>query len=264
MKKTNFILLFVALVAYLAYGLFEEEKPKPSYQKSSVSAKKQQTSAPISSIKTGKGQWPFINASSDLGALSDSLVQKNFVMIFDGSGSMRENGCSGNLSKIEVAKKVVIDWASTVPVDANLGLIVFDQNGFSTRLPLGLKNRDNFKEEIAKVLAGSTTPLTKSLNTAFEMLTKQGQKQLSYGEYSTIIVTDGIANDARSLQGSVDKVLKVSPIMINTIGFCIDGNHALNNKGRTIYKAANNPKELKQGLEEVLAESKTFDLNGFE
>ncbi len=210
------------------------------------------------------GVWPYIKAGGESLSLADSMTAKNIVMVFDGSGSMNDSGCSGNQTKIEVAKKVVKEWADLVPVETNLGLIVFDKKDFSIRLPLGRDNRLQFREEIDKVVAKYKTPLTKSLHTAFNMLTEQGQKQLGYGDYTIVVVTDGVANDVKALKRRVDAILANSPVMIHTIGFCINDNHALNTRGRTVYKAANNPAELRQGLQDVLAESESFDISGFE
>ena len=91
----------------------------------------------------------------------------------------------------------------------------------------------------------------------------QARKQLGYGEYTIVVVTDGIANDTRLLANRVRRILDVSPINIYTIGFCIGTDHSLNQAGRTTYKAANNPQELRQGLQEVLAEAEHFDITDF-
>jgi hypothetical protein len=74
-----------------------------------------------------------------------------------------------------------------------------------------------------------------------------------------VIVTDGIANIPDKLTEMVNMVLNQSPVIISTIGFCIDATHTLNQPGRTIYKAANNPEALRQGLQDVLAESESFE-----
>lgn len=55
-----------------------------------------------------------------------------------------------------------------------------------------------------------------------------------------------------------------SPIQIHTIGFCIGPDHSLNIPGRTMYKAADNPQQLEKGLQDVLAESETFDVSDFD
>jgi hypothetical protein len=207
--------------------------------------------------------WPPAEAGDEALVLADSLTMKNFVLILDGSGSMAKQGCSGNRSKHEVAREAVIAWAALVPEDANLGLIVFDRQGFSTRLPLGLANRPQFKAEVEKVIPEGKTPLAIAVDTAHKMLTGQGSRQLGYGDYTVVIVTDGVADDIAALDQSVNKVLATSPIIIHTIGFCIESDHSLNRAGRTTYRAANNPAELRQGLQEVLAEAETFDIDGF-
>ena len=61
----------------------------------------------------------------------------------------------------------------------------------------------------------------------------------------------------------LNTLLKESPIVLHTIGFCIDSKHALNQAGRTIYKAADNPEALRQGLSDVLAEAPQFAVTKF-
>jgi len=51
--------------------------------------------------------------------------------------------------------------------------------------------------------------------------------------------------------------------VLHTIGFCIDSKHTLNQAGRTIYTAANNPEALRQGLSNVLAEAPQFSVTKF-
>ena len=74
-----------------------------------------------------------------------------------------------------------------------------------------------------------------------------------------MVVTDGIANNEQRLSKNVNAILATTPITIYSIGFCIGQNHALNQPGRTFYKAADNPAALRKGLEAVLAESESFD-----
>lgn len=275
MKKfVTFLILVAAL--YFAKNTFfsgsgtgtQAPVPQPKQAGSAASknapAEVKVKQQPAEPQKPVAGVWPYIKAGGESQSLADSMTANNIVMVFDGSGSMNDSGCSGNQTKIEVAKKVVKEWADLVPVETNLGLIVFDKKDFSIRLPLGRDNRPQFREEIDKVVAKYKTPLTKSLYTAFNMLTEQGQKQLGYGDYTIVVVTDGVANDVKALKRRVDAILANSPVMIHTIGFCINDNHALNTRGRTVYKAANNPAELRQGLQDVLAESESFDISGFE
>ena len=190
---------------------------------------------------------------------ADQWTGKNYVMIFDGSGSMGDQRCSGNTTKSAVAKDAVADWAQSVPDGANLGLVVFDQKGFSARLQLGQGDRQQFVQQVQAVVPGSTTPLTQAVQAAYELLTDQARRQLGYGEYHMVIVTDGAANLPDELTRAVNAVLARSPILISTIGLCIATTHSLNQPGRTIYKAADNPEALRQGLQDILAESESFE-----
>lgn len=271
MKSFSKLLLFALGILFVYYlfsgddgGNTNKQAPQPP-QATKVAPPLQQPSAtfPDSVADRLTPPWPPARSGDDTTPLADSLTRKNFVLILDGSGSMSNQGCSGDLTKNEVAKQAVAEWSSSVPDEANLGLIVFDNNGFSVRLPLGLNNREQFRAEVAKVVPKYKTPLTKSLNTAYAMLTEQGQRQLGYGEYTVVIVTDGAADDIAALEQSVNMVLATSPITIHTIGFCIASDHSLNRQGRTVYRAADNPAELRQGLQEVLAESESFDITGF-
>jgi hypothetical protein len=78
-----------------------------------------------------------------------------------------------------------------------------------------------------------------------------------------VIVTDGEASGGEDPTKVVNKILKRSPVIIHTIGFCIGEDHSLNQHGRILYKAANNPGDLRKGLQNVLAESPTFDIAVF-
>ena len=181
---------------------------------------------------------------------------RNYYVILDGSGSMADSGCSGSLSKMDAAKEALARFAGVVPRKAQLGLLAFDQHGVSERVALGLDNRDRFVEEVRKVSAGGQTPLKSSIAAGVARLEEAARRQLGYGEYNLVVVTDGEAvPGSEDPRGVVNDVLGRSPVAIHTIGFCIGSNHSLNQPGRTLYKAAQNPDELKAGLEDVLAES---------
>ena len=124
-------------------------------------------------------------------------MAKNYVLIFDGSGSMMERKCSGNRRKIEVAKAAVTEWAKSIPEDANVGLVAFYENAFS-RLSLTGKNRGEFLKVVNGITAGGGTPLGQAVNFAHAMLIQQARSQLGYGEYNIVVVTDGEANNPHS------------------------------------------------------------------
>jgi len=170
--------------------------------------------------------------------------------------------CSAGRKKIDVAKEAVTEWSKTLPADANIGLVAFHNKGWIFG-KLGQTNRNDFIKGVQSLIYGGKTPLSKAFQHAYKDITLQGQKQLGYGEYTIVVVTDGIANNPGQLFQTVKKIQAVSPITIYTIGFCIGEKHSLNQPGKTIYKAADNPEALRQGLNEVLAESVAFDDSEF-
>jgi Ca-activated chloride channel family protein len=233
------------------------QAPAPSQQPSPAPVQPAAPKAPERS-----GAWPFLSADEAPADLAANLTARNFMLIFDGSGSMSESECAGASRKIDIAKKAVAAWSKSVPADANLGLYAFHSRGIAT-LPLSAENRDGFIQSVMNIRAGGKTPLTRAMLNSFEALTSQGRRQLGYGEYTIVVVTDGIANNANHLKQAVDKILAQTPITIYSIGFCIGSQHSLNQPGRTLYKSADNPEQLVQGLQEVLAESEIFDEQAF-
>jgi Ca-activated chloride channel family protein len=200
--------------------------------------------------------WP--PATDQAIAVSKDLFAKNYYIVLDGSGSMKDQACSGNQSKMEAAKAALVAFSASVPADANLGLQVFDTRGVNEWLPLGTDNRQQFTRLVNDVQATGNTPLRDSVSRAYAKLVEQGRKQLGYGEYHLVIVTDGDANPGQDPTPAINRLLEESPVVLHTIGFCIGGNHSLNQAGRTVYKAADNPSALRQGLADVLAEAPQF------
>lgn len=205
--------------------------------------------------------WP--PASSQATTVSADLFAGNYYIVLDASGSMAHSGCSGNQTKLEVAKAALASFAASLPANANLGLQVFDRRGVNEWLPFGSNNREQFVALLRKVDADGGTPLLNAVTQAYAKLLAQGRKQLGYGEYHLVIVTDGEADNGQDPTSAVNTLLKESPIVLHTIGFCIDSKHALNQAGRTIYKAADNPEALRQGLSDVLAEAPQFAVTKF-
>ncbi|MBI5210581.1 MAG: VWA domain-containing protein [Elusimicrobia bacterium] len=211
-----------------------------------------------------KAEWPPSAGAGDKAELAPNLTMRNYYVILDGSGSMADKGCSGDVPKLDAAKKALSDFSKAVPRNAQLGLLSFDGRGVAERVPLGLDNRDRFMEEVQKVAAGANTPLRSAISMGIVKLEDAARRQLGYGEYNLVVVTDGEAvPESEDPRGVVNAVLGRTPIAIHTIGFCIGANHSLNQPGRTLYKTAQNPQELKAGLEDVLAESEKFDVSGF-
>ncbi len=197
--------------------------------------------------------------------LADDLLAQNYYVILDGSGSMKQSRCSGFFTKSIVSKKALAEFAKAVPQTANLGLAAFDHQGVSERVPLGQgpQHRQAFIEQVEATGASNETPLKSAMQLGYERLKAQARRQLGYGEYHLVVVTDGEASKGEAPEAVVREILTQTPIVIHTIGFCIGEEHSLNQRGQIFYKSAYNSEELSQGLQDVLAESPVFDVAAF-
>jgi len=259
MKRLCIFLILLPVIFFLAAC---EEEPQPPKAKPKAAAQKP-TPQPAKTGPERESAWPFLASDSDAGELAANLMAKNYVLVFDGSGSMNDVECSAGKRKIDAAKAAVTEWSKSIPADANLGLVSFHSKGWSN-LALTSGNIANFAAALQPLGPGGKTPLTKAVSNAYDELTKQGRKQLGYGEYTIVVVTDGIANNETLLAQEVQKILAESPVCVFTIGFCIGDRHSLNQPGQTEYRAADNPEQLREGLAEVLAESESFDDASFD
>ena len=250
MKKFLILVFF----GYVLFNFFKEENSVETIQDS-----KPMVSYAFRGVDNS---WPLLPETEN--QVAAQLDLKNYYLIFDGSGSMKESECSNNSSKLAVAKTAVTEFIKKIPANANIGFSVFDYSGASERVALATHSQANIITEIDGVRASGTTPLRTAIKDAFSALNQQAIKQLGYGEYHLIVITDGQASDNEDPTDMVQLMLEKSPVVLHTIGFCIDGSHSLNQTGLTLYKAANNPAELSSGLDAVLAESADFAVDSFD
>ena len=268
-KKKSFGILPLIIGAIIIYAAFPEIFEKFFDDNNSNTVNTSPVPAPVSSVKTKTqtskpvGTWPYLSDNSQQTSLSPDLLRKNYYVVFDGSGSMSDIGCSGNRKKIDVAKTALTDFSGHVPSDANLGMMIFDNFGVSERSPLAVNNRSQFRSAVMQVYANRGTPLKSAITLAFNKLTLQAKSQLGYGEYNLVVVTDGEADAGENPRAIVNKIINDTPIVIHTIGFCINKKHSLNQAGKTIYKSATDVKSLRQSLQDVLAESPSFSAQQF-
>jgi Mg-chelatase subunit ChlD len=205
-------------------------------------------------------QWP---PAGKADRLAKDLTARNFYVVLDGSGSMSERACEGDGRKMDQAKAALATFSKAVPRNANLGLVVFDSRGVQEHVPLALGNRQDFLRHVSVTAPSGGTPLRDAIALARQRLEDQARRQLGYGEYTLVVVTDGEASGGQDPRPVVNDMLVRTPIVIHTIGFCISNRHSLNQPGRTVYKAANDRAALERGLEDALAEAPAFTADRF-
>jgi Ca-activated chloride channel homolog len=199
--------------------------------------------------------------------------EKNYYLVFDNSDSMGDpppkkatsTPVSGTKAptfdtKIDGAKWALSEFVTKwVPSDVNVGLYVLNVNsGKNELVALGQNNRQEIISKIKAISQMGNTPLNRSLRDATDALIKQRNRQLGYGEYYIVVITDGAANDTGG-SGAETGVAYASKaeIPIITIGFGIQ-NHPLRNKSLS-YREATDSNELLQALKEVQGETENFD-----
>jgi uncharacterized protein YegL len=261
MKRITMIMTGIVILAMMS-GLViscgeksqqqEQPTPTPAAAKATTSGSGTQSAGEALTLQM---EWPPGVGEQEVD-LEENLLAANYYVIFDGSGSMKGD-------KLRVAKQALSEFVKYIPGGANVGLAAFDQYQLAERAVLG-ESRDSVIAQIDKVQAKGSTPLKDSITLAYRRLTTQGLKQLGYGEYHLVVITDGEASDGQDPTGVVNTILQESPVVIHTIGFQIGQDHSLNQPGKILYVAANNLEELQKGLESVLAELEDFSVADFQ
>jgi len=187
----------------------------------------------------------------------------NYYFIFDMSGSMDEN-CSGK-KKIDGAKEAVTRFMKNVPDDVNIGLMLIGTktgDDYAEALPIGPGNKQEFLNIISNLQPRGGTPLGEAIQMSVDKVVEQYKKQLGYGTYRIIIITDGVQTGIR-LKEPCYYLAQHGFIGLYSIGLCMKSSHTLKNYSLS-YRDANNYEELEQALVEATAESDVFDPNLFD
>lgn len=224
---------------------------------------------PVKKAQSRPADNPWINLKRtniaippDIGG--EAKLTKNIYFIMDGSGSMGERTsreCGGDQkfkNKITGARWAINRFLEKVPNDVNIGLYIFDNKTRGEVVPLGISNRDQFFQAIGNMQTGRDTPLAAAIKYGTDRLVGQYKKQLGYGEFRLVVVTDGIAE--KIPQAAMYAARYGIPIY--AIGLCVGQRHPLRYYSLS-YRAADNFDDLQKGLEETLAELPNFDVTQF-
>ncbi len=272
-NKFNFsgMLIIVGVTFFLGIVLpaceDRQQVPLPvAPQEETVKLKTQPVPKQLTPQEIWELKWP--RASKEKLIPAKDRFATNFLVLLDISGSMDESDCSGEPydTKLEAAKVVLKKFAETiVPKEANLGLMTFEGHNIVLRVPLGVDNRDLFVSRLNELKTGGGTPLSKAIADGHNEIERQARQQGGTGKYILVVVGDGDPSGGYEPDKIVDWICKNTPVQIHTIGFCLDENHALNVPGRVVYKPADSPDKLAEGLKSVVsAEAASFDTGDFE
>ena len=249
MNKKKLFIVLALIVAYLYYNGIVS---KPDNQLKAIT-------------HTLYNDWGQVDGDIVV-PISENILAKSYYIILDTSGSMKEKKCVNNGTKMNAAKRSLAQWIDNVGASDNIALMTFNGEFAKELLPLR-KNVPDYKTQfldyVSDVKANGTTPLGDALNKAYNALEVQAQSQLGYGEYHIVVVTDGNATDGEDMDKATQNIFK-SPVILHTIGFCITFDHALNQPDKAYYISAMDEVALKKGLDRVLAESESFDIQGFQ
>jgi uncharacterized protein with von Willebrand factor type A (vWA) domain len=154
---------------------------------------------------------------------------------------------------------------TNVPDDVNIGLMLIGTDtgdDFAETLPLGPGNKEEFLDIISGLQPRGKTPLGEAIRMSVDKVVEQYKKQLGYGTYRIIIITDGEQTGIR-LKEPCNYLAQHGFIGLYSIGLCMKSAHTLKNYSLS-YRDANNYEELEQALVEATAESDVFDPALFE
>ena len=182
----------------------------------------------------------------------------NIVVLVDTSGSMSAR--FGQTSRMDSAKSAMKFVLGKLDKNTHVGILKFPQSAFGNvnwTYPLGPINQEKMFKAIDTLTHGGATPLGKYMKYATDELIKKRKKQLNYGTYRLLILTDGAAQDAGLVQKWTPEIL-ARGIRLDVIGVGMGNEHVLAKRAHS-YRTADNPQALKRSIESAIAEISASD-----
>jgi uncharacterized protein YegL len=182
------------------------------------------------------------------------VQMNNVVIVLDASGSMNGFMKGSRIRKMSAAKSALREVLKNVPEDTNIGLLVFSGKGLKNDwvFPLGPRSDEFLNRAIDIVKPGGGTPLGAYIKKGADRLLLERKKQMGYGTYRLLIVTDGEAQDKKLMEAYTPDVM-AKGIIMDVIGVNMGMNHTLARKVNS-YRRADDPASLKKAIADVFAE----------
>ncbi len=180
-----------------------------------------------------------------------NIQQRNYVIIFDDSGSMGGE----RLSDAKSALKFFLD---SLKSSDNVSMIALNSGIY--------KGKDDILATYETIRADGGTPLGRALKNAKDYMDSLIKKNSGYGEFVIVSISDGDATDVteRELEGILKSIYETpeADIILNTIGFHLDSSNNLNSPYSN-FLSANSGEELKKVFAQIVAENENFNMNDF-
>lgn len=175
---------------------------------------------------------------------AEDYCSENLVIVMDCSGSM-----SG--IKIAQAKNALKEILEYIPANTRIGLLSFGENS-GWKYSLGPRDNNKLIQAIDNLYPGGNTPLGEYMKYGADRLLQQREKQLGYGTYRLLVITDGEAQD-RNLIDLYTPEIMARGITVDVIGVFMQQKHSLSEMAHS-YRQADDADSLKKAITEVLAE----------
>ncbi len=184
---------------------------------------------------------------------AEDVMVNNVVVVLDASGSMNSFMRGTTTVKMDAAKDALKEVLAQVPPDTHIGLLVFGGgDNKEWRFPLGPRDDNKIKAAIDRATPNGGTPLGRFIAMGTDALKDKRKKQLGYGTYRLLVVTDGQASDPEKVNVYAPSVIS-SGIRLDVIGVDMSGKHKLANWAHS-YRSADDPQALKKAVADVFAE----------
>jgi len=186
--------------------------------------------------------------------IQTNIYADNIMIVFDASGSMGyAMSHTDKRPRLPIAQKALKQVLQKIPDNSNIGLFVFGDIRNDNPVQIGPKDLNTLNSAIDAIRTGGGTPLGSYMQRASNQLLEQRQKNLGYGRYKLLVVTDGEATDGDLMQRVAREVIKRN-LSLEVIGVAMSGNHTLSSTC-TVYRAANDEESLNRAMAAV-AETK--------
>jgi hypothetical protein len=191
------------------------------------------------------------------GNAQDDVYRDNVVIVLDASGSMSYKMSGTNITKMDAAKTALRAVVDQIPPTTRIGILVFSAGNVKNDwiYPLGIRDDAKLIAAINLPIPQAGTPLGRFMKFAANRLLEERQKQLGYGSFRLLVVTDGEASDPEAVNQYTPEII-ARGLTVDVIGVDMKQDHTLATMVHS-YRRADDPDSLTRAVADVFAEVNT-------